>query len=131
MARQQLTAQQQLTERDADGRWTVMDGGWRVGNSTATDGSMVRTAMDGAMASQRRWAVDGDGRHDGDSTAMDGLTALDGNAWLCMVMDVSSTMMDGTARWQWTAHKLLDGEGRRNGDSTAMDNKEWRESDGD
>jgi hypothetical protein len=54
-----------------------MDGGRRDGNSTAIDGSMARTAMDGATATQRRMTVDGDGRRDGDSTAMDS-TAMDG-----------------------------------------------------
>jgi len=48
-----------------------------------------------------------------------------------MAIDVSSTMMDGKARWHWTAHKLLNGKGWRDGNLTAMDDKEWRESHGD
>ena len=37
-----------------------------------SNGSMARTAMDGATETQQRWVVDGDGRHDRDSTVMDG-----------------------------------------------------------
>ncbi len=43
---------------DAGWQWTV-DGGWRNGNLMAIDGSMARTAMDNATATQRQWTVDG------------------------------------------------------------------------
>ena len=45
-----------------------MDGGRRVGNSTAIDGLMARTAMDNATTTRRQ--LDGEGRCDGDSMAM-------------------------------------------------------------
>jgi hypothetical protein len=53
--------------------------------------------MDGATETQQRWVVDGDGRHDGDSTAMDGnrrrdrdLKAMD----RLTAMGSNSTVMD-------------------------------------
>ena len=59
--------------------------------------------MDGATETQQRWVVDGDGRHDGDSTAMDGngrhdrdLKAID----VLTAMDSDSTVMDGAAGHQ-------------------------------
>jgi len=42
------------------------------------------------------------GQSDGDLKAVDGLTAMNG----------SSTVMDGAARWQWTARRLFDGNVR-------------------
>ncbi len=59
---------------------------------------MARTAMDGATASQQRWAVDGDGRCDGDSTAMES-TAMDGDDLTAMD---GLMAMDGDV-WQWTS----------------------------
>jgi len=52
---------------------------------------------------------------------MDGLTAMDG----------SSTVMDGAARQQWTALRLLDGNGWRDGSLVAMDGEGRRKRDGD
>ena len=56
--------------------------------------------MDGATETQQRWVVDGDGRHDGDSTAMDGngwrdrdLKAMDG----LTAMGSDSTVMNDVA----------------------------------
>jgi len=78
--------------------------------------------MDGATETQQRWVVDGNGRHDGDSTAMDGngrrdrdLKAMDG----LTALDSNSTVMDGVAGRQWTARR--DVNGRRGGSSTAME----------
>jgi hypothetical protein len=51
--------------------------------------------------------MDSEGRRDG---AVDGLTAIEG----------SSTVMDGAARRQWTARRLLDGDGWRDGSLMAM-----------
>ena len=45
--------------------------------------------------------------------------------------DGELTAMDGVAQWRWTARRQLDGEGRRDGDSTTMDDEERRERDGD
>jgi hypothetical protein len=94
--------------------------------------------MDGATETQQRWVVDGNGRHDGDSTAMDSngrrdrdLKAMDG----LTAMDSESTVMDGAAehqwtvsmdgamapRWLWTVWRLLDGDrARDNVIATAM-----------
>ena len=78
--------------------------------------------MNGTTETQQRWVVNGDGRHDGDSTAMDGngrrdrdLKAMD----VLTAMDSDSTVMDGAAGRQWT--ERWDVNGRRNGSSTAMD----------
>ena len=38
--------------------------------------------------------------------------------------DGELTAMDGVAQWRWTARRQLDGEGRRDGDSTTMDDEE-------
>ncbi len=59
----------------------VMDAGWQwtVHSATAIDGSMARTAMDDATATQWQWrwmAMDGNGWRGGDLTAMDS-TAVD------------------------------------------------------
>jgi hypothetical protein len=76
---------------------------------------------------------DDDGRHNGDSTAMgingrsDGnLKAVDG----LTAMDSSSTVMDGAARRQWTARRLVDGDGWRDGSLMAMYGEGQRERDG-
>ena len=78
--------------------------------------------MDGATATQQRWVVDGDGRHDGDSTVMDGnerrgrdVKAMDG----LMAIDSESTVMDSVAGRQWTAQGGVNG--RRDSSLTAMD----------
>jgi len=69
--------------------------------------------MDGAMATQRQRTVDGNGRHDGISTAMDSMVMdSDGRH------DGNMTVMDGLT--------ALDGDGRQlDGDgqcrATAMD----------
>jgi len=63
-----------------------------------SNGSTARTAMNGTTETQQRWVVNGDGRHDGDSTALDGngrrnrdLKAIDG----LTAMGSDSTVMDG------------------------------------
>ena len=68
--------------------------------------------MDGATETQQRWVVDGDGRHDGDSTAMDGngwrdrdLKAMDG----LTAMDSDWKVMDGAAGRQWAARRDING----------------------
>ena len=78
--------------------------------------------MDGAAETQQRWVVDGNGRHDGDSTAMDGngrrnrdLKAMDG----LTAIDSDSTVMDGVAGRQWTVRR--DVNGPCGGSSTAME----------
>ena len=78
--------------------------------------------MDGATETQQRWVLDGNGRHDGDSTAMDGngrrdrdLKAMDE----LTSMDSDSTVLDGTAGCQWVAWG--DVNGWRDGSLTAMD----------
>jgi len=65
-----------------------------------SNGSAARTAMNGTTETQQRWVVNGDGRHDGDSTAMDGngrrdrdLKAMDG----LTAMSSDSTVMDSMA----------------------------------
>ena len=80
--------------------------------------------MDGTTETQQRCVVDGDGRHDGNSTAMDGngrrdrdLKAMDG----LMAMGSDSTVMDGAAGRQWTARWLLDSDGWCGGSSTAIE----------
>ena len=50
------------------------------------------------------------GRSDGDLKAVNGLTAMDG----------SSMVMDGAARRQCTARRLVDGNGWREGSLMAM-----------
>ena len=72
--------------------------------------------MDGTTETQQRCVVDGDGRHDGNSTAMDG-NAMDG----LMAMGSDSTVMDGAAGRQWTARWLLDSDGWCGGSSTAIE----------
>ncbi len=78
--------------------------------------------MDGANETQQRWVVDGDGWHDGDSTAMDGnerrnrdLKAMDG----LTAMGSISTVMDSAAGRQWMVWQ--DVNGWRDGSSTVMD----------
>ena len=78
--------------------------------------------MDGAAETQQKWVVDGNGRHDIDSTAMDSngrrdrdLKAMDG----LMAMDSDSTVMDGAAGRQWTVRR--DVNEWCHGSSTAMD----------
>jgi len=102
----------------SDERWTVMDGGQRKrnSNSTAIDGLMVTTAMDDAMATQRRWMVDGDGRQWTaqwrlNGYGLDGDVRCDGDWW---------TAMDGLAAMDRNG-RLVDGDGRCDGNSTAMD----------
>ena len=63
-----------------------------------SNGLTARTAMNGTTETQQRWVVNGDGRHNGDSTAIDGngrrnrdLKAIDG----LMAMGSDSTVMDG------------------------------------
>ena len=80
--------------------------------------------MDGATETQQRWVVDGDGQHDGDSTAMDGngrrdrdLKAMDG----LTAMGSNSTVMNGAAGRQRMARWLLDGDGWCGGSSTAIE----------
>ncbi len=54
--------------------------------------------------------MDSNGQSNGDLKALDGLTAMNG----------SSTVMDGAARWQWMARRLLGGNGWRDGSLMAM-----------
>ena len=61
------------------------------------------------------------GRSDGNLKAVDGLTAMDG----------SSTVMDGAARRQWTARRLIDSDGWRDGSLMAMYGEGQRECDSD
>jgi len=56
------------------------------------------------------------GWSDVDLKAVEGLTAMDG----------SSTVMDGVARRQWTARRLVDGNGWRDGSFIAMYGKGQR-----
>jgi len=79
-----------------------------------SNGLTARTAMNGTTETQQqqRRVVNGDGRHDGNSTAMDGngrrdrdLKAMDG----LTAMGSNSTVMDGAAGRQWTVRWLLDG----------------------
>jgi len=113
-----------------------MDGGQRDGNLTAIDGLMAGTAMDDATVTQRRWTVDGNGRHVGVGwTAMDGL----------MARDAYGRLIDGDGRWMamdgngWRdSHSpmvmdltAMDSEGLLNGDSTRMDDAERHEWDSD
>jgi hypothetical protein len=66
--------------------------------------------------------MDSDGWSNGeDLKAEDGSTAMDG----------SSTVMDGVARWQWTARRLLDGNGWRSGSLMAMYGEGQHKRDGD
>ena len=89
--------------------------------------------MNSTTETQQRWVVNGNGRHDGDSTAMDSngrrnrdLKAKGG----LMAMGSNSTVMDGVAGrqwtvrrdvngrcngsfWQWTVRRLLDGDRAR------------------
>jgi len=65
-----------------------------------SNGTTARTTMDSTTETQQRCVVDGDGRHDGDSTAIDGngrrdrdLKAMDG----LTAMDSDSTVMDAAA----------------------------------
>ena len=78
--------------------------------------------MDGTTETQQRWVVDSDGRHDGDSTVMDGnerrgrdVKAMDG----LTTMDSNSTVMDGVAGGQRTARRDINGW--RGGSLTVMD----------
>ncbi len=52
---------------------------------------------------------------------------MDDNGWHNGILMV----MDGVARWGWTARRQLGGKGRRQFNSTAMDNEEWCERDND
>jgi hypothetical protein len=65
--------------------------------------------------------MDSNERSDGDLKAVDRLTA----------MDSSSTVMDGAARRQWTARRLLDGDGWRDGSLMVMYGEGQRKRDGD
>ena len=78
--------------------------------------------MTGTTETQQRWVMNGDGQHDGDSTAMDSngrrnryLKAMD----RLTAMGSDLTVMDGTAGHQWTVR--LDINGRHNGSLMAMD----------
>ena len=71
--------------------------------------------MDGATETQQRWVVDGNGWHDGDSTAMDGNGRRDRDLKAMVrltAMGSNSTVMDGVAGRQWTVRWILDGNGR-------------------
>jgi hypothetical protein len=65
--------------------------------------------------------MDSNGRSDDDLKAVDGLTA----------MDSFSTVMDGAARRQWTARRLLEGDGWQDGYLMVMYGEGQRERDGD
>ena len=120
---------------------------------------MARTTMDGATETQQRWVVDGNGWHDGDSTAMDGNGRRDRDLKAMVrltAMGSNSTVMDGVAGrqwtvrrdvngrcngsfWQWTVRRLLDGDRARDSViATAMvmdcdhngDGQRWTEMDG-
>ena len=77
-----------------------------------SNGSKARTAINGTTETQQRWVVNGDERHDGDLTAIDGngrhvrdLKAMD----RLTAMGSDSTVMDGMAGCQWMVRRDVNG----------------------